>query len=161
MIVNPKHLIDIQVEEQVESVDIAPLRLAILVTLKQQQVEELCEVVVVISDDLSLCDLNQRFRGVGHPTDVLSFGNESRGPFSMGAEDFPRYLGDIVISRDRAQVQAEAVGGTLIQELQLLTVHGLLHLLGYDHTDAAGKAQMWAQQSDILAKLSIDIPLPE
>jgi probable rRNA maturation factor len=156
-----RHLIDIQVEEQVGPVDVKPLRKAVSRTLVQQGVTEPCEVVVVISDDAVLCDLNSRFRGISEPTDVLSFADDTRGPFVGGGGQFPRYLGDIVISIDRARDQAEAVGGTLTQELQLLTVHGLLHLLGHDHGEPAEKAAMWAAQAAILDELGADIPLPE
>ncbi|MBN2389817.1 MAG: rRNA maturation RNase YbeY [Anaerolineae bacterium] len=141
--------------------DIKPLREAVIETLAQQNVHDACEVVVVISDDAALRDLNARFRGVDAPTDVLSFADDTRGPFAGGSGNFPRYLGDIVISIDRAREQAEAAGGTLVQELQLLTVHGVLHLLGYDHAESAEKAAMWAAQSAILTTLGADISIPE
>ena len=156
-----RHTVDIQVEEHVEPVDIKPLREAVIETLAQQKVNEVCEVVVVISDDAALRDLNARFRGIDAPTDVLSFADDTRGPFAGGSGNFPRYLGDIVISLDRAREQAEAAGGVLVQELQLLTVHGILHLLGYDHAEPAEKAAMWAAQSAILTALGVDISIPE
>lgn len=156
-----RHVIDIQVEEQVGPVDTKPLRKAVMETLTRQGVAEPCEVVIVVSDDAALCDLNSRFRGMNQPTDVLSFADDTRGPFFGGSGQFPRYLGDIVISIDRARAQAEAVGGTLAQELQLLTVHGVLHLLGHDHGDPATQATMWAAQEAILKELGVDIPLPE
>ncbi len=156
-----KHTVDIQVEEHVGPVDIKPLRKAALATLAQQDVREACEVVVVISDDAALHDLNARFRGIDAPTDVLSFADDTRGPYVGGGGKFPRYLGDIVISIDRAREQAAAAGGTLAQELQLLTVHGVLHLLGHDHAEPAQKAAMWAAQTAILTALGANIALPE
>lgn len=156
-----RHLIDIQVEEQVGAVETKPLQKAVTETLVQQGVQQRCEVVVVISDDAALRDLNQRFRGEDHATDVLSFADDTRGPYAIGGGDLPTYLGDIVISIDRAREQAETAGGTLMQELQLLAVHGTLHLLGHDHGEPAQKATMWAAQAGILARLGIDIPLPE
>lgn len=155
-----RHLIDIQIEEQVGPVEEKPLRKAVTETLARQGVSEACEVVVVISDDAALHDLNVRFRGIDAPTDVLSFADDTRGPL-VGGGPFPRYLGDIVISMDRARAQAEAVGGTLMQELQLLTVHGVLHLLGHDHGEPAEKTAMWAAQAAILQALGAHIPLPE
>jgi probable rRNA maturation factor len=155
------HTVDIQVEEHVGPVDIKPLREAVVETLAHQDVNEACEVVVVISDDAALHDLNARFRGIDAPTDVLSFADDTRGPFAGSAANFPRYLGDIVISIDRAREQAEAAGGTLVQELQLLTVHGVLHLLGHDHAEPAEKAAMWAAQTAILTALGVDISIPE
>jgi probable rRNA maturation factor len=136
--------------------DMTLLKVAALATLKHCDVREACEITVVISGDSTLQDLNRRFRGVDRPTDVLAFPNDSRGPFAGGGPNFPRYLGDIVISLDRAQEQAESVGGTLNQELQLLIVHGTLHLLGYDHVEPKEKAQMWEIQRAILELLGVD-----
>ena len=156
-----RHTVDIQIEEHVGPVDIKPLRKAVLETLAQQGVGEACEVVVVISDDAALRDLNARFRGIDAPTDVLAFADDTRGPFVGGGGKFPRYLGDIIISIDRAREQAEAAGGVLVHELQLLTVHGVLHLLGHDHAEPAERAAMWAAQTAILTALGADIALPE
>ncbi len=137
--------------------DMILLKVAALATLKHCDVREACEITIVISGDPTLRDLNRRFRGVDRSTDVLAFPNDSRGPFAGGGPDFPRYLGDIVISLDRAQEQAESVGGTLNQEVQLLIVHGTLHLLGYDHMAPKEKAQMWKIQQTILELLGVDI----
>ena len=155
------HQIEIQMEVPLEDVDLTLLKVASLAVLKQQGVEEPSEITIVITDDEALRDLNHRFRGLNQPTDVLSFPDDTKGPFAAGAEGFPRYLGDIVISLPRATAQAEAVGCSVIEELQLLIVHGTLHLLGYDHADPKGKSQMWDAQAAILKLLSIDIPLPE
>lgn len=155
------HQIEVQVEEQVGALDTMPIEQAARLTLMRHGMEEPCEVVVVISDDVSLEDLNRRFRGVAAPTDVLSFANDTRGPFATGTAEFPNYLGDVVISVDRAREQAEAANGSLIEELQVLTVHGVLHLLGYDHGSEQTKEQMWAIQSEILRLLGVTIPLPE
>lgn len=154
------HVIDVQVEESVSWTELEPLRMAALAVLVQQQVPYACEVAVVLSDDETLRELNRRFRGVDAPTDVLSFSNETVGPYA-GLAASPRYLGDIVISLQRAQAQAEQVGAQVVQELQLLIVHGMLHLLGYDHADAEQKARMWEVQQRILQALGADIPLPE
>ena len=156
---NPKHQIDIQVEAG--SVDTKALRKAALVTLAQQKIVEPCEVVIVISDDVALKALNHRFRGIDRPTDVLSFSDDTRGPFASIAGNYPHYLGDVVISIERAGVQANAVGATLVHELQLLIVHGVLHLLGYDHETSQDKAQMWAAQDSVLQYLDVRISLPE
>jgi len=158
---SPSHTIDVQIEEQVGAVDRERIEQAARLTLMRHALGEPCEVVVVVSDDTALEDLNRRFRGVPEPTDVLAFANDTRGPFSAGPAGFPRYLGDVVISVERARVQAEGAGGSLEDELQLLTVHGVLHLLGYDHADEQEKERMWAIQSDILRLLGVDIPLPE
>lgn len=156
------HAVQIQNEVPLEGIDPVLLRVAALVTLKHQNVTSPCELAIVISDDASLQALNARFRGVDRPTDVLSFVNDTRGPFAVvGAGDFPRYLGDIVISLPTAERQAEEAGCPVTQELQLLIVHGVLHLLGYDHANEVQKAQMWQAQGEILALLSIETSLPE
>ncbi len=156
-----KHQIDVHVEEQVGALETQPVAQAVEATLAQQRVAETCEIVVVISDDAALHTLNLRFRGVDRPTDVLAFADDTRGPYAGGVSGFPRYLGDVVISIDRAREQAASAGGTLAEELQLLTVHGVLHLLGYDHADAEDKALMWGAQAAILAALDIQLALPE
>ena len=156
------HVIQIQEEASLEGVDLTLLRVAALATLKHQNVTTPCEMTLVISDDASLQALNARFRGIDRPTDVLSFADDTRGPFAViGSGDFPQYLGDVVISLPTAQRQAAEVGCTLTQELQLLIVHGVLHLLGYDHAAADEKARMWQTQGEILALLGIAAPLPE
>ncbi len=158
-----EHQIDIQIEESLGEVglDTRILQHTVELTLARHQIAEPCEIVVVLTDDAAIHDLNLRFRGVDRPTDVLAFPNESRGPFSGGASGFPRYLGDVVIALPQAQVQAEAAGGTLVEELQLLVVHGTLHLLGYDHEQPADHERMWAVQAKLLRDLNIHIPLPE
>lgn len=157
------HSIEIQDEVPLEGVEMLLLRVAALATLKHQRVDLPSELTVVLSDDASLQALNARFRGIDSPTDVLSFADDTRGPFSgaRGAGDFPRYLGDVVISLPTAERQAVETGCTLSEELQLLVVHGVLHLLGYDHADAAEKAEMWQVQTQILTLLGIEVPLPE
>lgn len=157
------HSIEIREEVPLEGAEVLLLRVAALATLKQQRVELSSELTIVLSDDASLQALNARFRGVDMPTDVLSFADDTRGPFAgaRGAGDFPRYLGDIVISLPMAQRQAKDTGCTLTEELQLLIVHGVLHLLGYDHADVSAKAAMWQAQAQILDLLGVRIPLPE
>ena len=152
---NPKHQIDIQVEAG--SVDTKALRKAALVTLAQQKIVEPCEVVIVISDDVALKALNHRFRGIDRPTDVLSFSDDTRGPFASIAGNYPHYLGDVVISIERAGVQANAVGATLVHELQLLIVHGVLHLLGHRDKRAEERKRMWAHQEALVGKLCFKI----
>jgi probable rRNA maturation factor len=110
------------------------------------------EVTLVISDDEQLRQLNQKFLGVDGPTDVLSFPAGYTDP-ETGAP----YLGDVVISYPRAEAQAAAAGHPVENELQLLVVHGLLHLLGHDHVEEEDKARMWAAQAAILDRLGVQI----
>jgi rRNA maturation RNase YbeY len=69
--------------------------------------------------------------------------------------DERRYLGDIIISVQRAAAQAEARGHAVEAEVQLLVIHGVLHLLGHDHAEAEEKARMWAAQSEALERIGI------
>jgi probable rRNA maturation factor len=96
--------------------------------------------------------LNQDFRGENKPTDVLSF--PAGDPVPGFKEKFP-YLGDIAISVPVARSQAETSGHSLTAELQLLAIHGLLHLLGYDHVLPDDKVRMWSAQSKMLNLLGL------
>ena len=121
--------------------------------LEQQQAEPSSEMSILLGDDNLLSQLNQQHLGEEHPSDVLSFpGNE------INPETGKPYLGDIAISLPRAKAQAKAAGQELDAELQLLVVHGVLHLLGHDHADQEERTRMWAAQNEILASLNIYIP---
>jgi len=104
-------------------------------------------ICVIYSVDSYLQQLNRQFSGVDAPTDVLAFPD--------GAED--GHLGDVIISAERAAQSARRGGHGISDELQLLTVHGALHLLGHDHTAPAERARMWKAQAEILAELGLSI----
>ena len=108
------------------------------------------ELSIVLSDDARLQALNRAYLGIDAPTDVLSFPATETDP-ETGAP----YLGDILISIPRAQAQAEAAGHRFDAEVQLLVVHGVLHLLGHDHAEAKEKARMWKAQAEILEHLGL------
>ena len=111
------------------------------------------EVTLVLTDDAGIQALNRDFLGVDAPTDVLSFSaQEDGGPF-VAVPEMGSYLGDVIVSYPRAVAQAEERGHPVQQELNLLVVHGVLHLLGHDHADEEGKAVMWARQEAILRGL--------
>lgn len=105
------------------------------------------EVGVLVTTDAKMRDLNRTYRNRDQTTDVLSF--PSGVPV---AADMPRFLGDIVISAARARAQAAEIGHDLAAELRFLTLHGILHLLGYDHETDDG--EMLALQRRIKASLS-------
>lgn len=142
-----------------EMVDGDKLEHAALAALQQQgEVDEL-DLSLVIEDDERLHQLNQEFLGIDAPTDVLSFPSGEEEP-DPETERF--YLGDVIISYPRALEQAAAAGHAVMDELRLLVVHGVLHLLGHDHADPEEKARMWAAQSEILRGLGVTIlRLPE
>ncbi len=107
------------------------------------------EVGLVITDDDTLQDLNRRYRGIDEPTDVLSFGLESEEPF-VSPPDGVHRLGEVIISFPTAQRQAQEGGRALEAELAHLTVHGLLHLLGYDHQQPDEARAMRAREEALL-----------
>ena len=108
------------------------------------------DLSIVLTDNAHLHELNLNYLGVDSPTDVLSFPASETDP-----ETGARYIGDILISIPRAQEQADAAGHPLESEVQLLIVHGMLHLLGYDHTEPDEKEHMWKEQSEILESLGL------
>ena len=108
------------------------------------------DLSVVLTDDLQLQQLNREYLGVDAPTDVLSFPAAETDPESGTA-----YLGDILISVPRATEQARTANHPLQSEVQLLVVHGVLHLLGHDHAEAEEKSRMWAAQTAILESIGL------
>jgi len=120
------------------------------------------EVVVTLVDDQRIQELNQHYRGLDQPTDVLSFAMNEQGEDDLDiifAEDdqavVPNMLGDIVISIPRAVEQAEEYGHSFARELGFLTVHGFLHLLGYDHYSPEEESLMLGKQEETLIQLNI------
>ena len=109
------------------------------------------ELTVVITDNETVWELNRRYRGVDSPTDVLAFGGTAEG--FAEAPDATAYLGDVVISYPCVLAQAEEQGQTPDGELALLVVHGVLHLLGYDHANAQEEATMRAKEEAILKRV--------
>jgi probable rRNA maturation factor len=110
-------------------------------------------LTLVVTDDEAVRALNRDYLGIDAPTDVLSFGGGS--PDFVNPPDAEAYLGDLVIAYPQASAQASAAGHTIEAELALLVVHGVLHLLGYDHVRSKDKAAMWGRQSDILSQLGL------
>ena len=112
------------------------------------------ELSVTLTNDEKIHWLNKTYRGIDRPTDVLSFAfRESDEPEIFG--ETVDVLGDIIISVERAQAQAEEFGHSFLREIIFLEVHGLLHLLGYDHIEDAERAEMEAEQDFIMAELKI------
>lgn len=104
-------------------------------------------VSILITDDARIWELNRQYRSVDRPTDVLSFAaREGERLVSVGRE----FLGDLVISLEAAQRQAQEYGHSIDRELSFLTVHGMLHLLGYDHMNVEDEKEMFALQEEIL-----------
>ncbi len=131
------------------------LRQAAQAALDQQRVKRRVELTIVITGNAQLRSLNRAFRQVDATTDVLSFAtDEQPRPDTI-------YLGDVVISYPRAREQARAGGHPVEAELQLLVVHGVLHLVGHDHYTEAEKNVMWKAQAAVLKKVSAAITEPK
>ena len=114
------------------------------------------EATIVLTNDKQIQELNKQYLGQDRATDVLAFQAGDSDP-----DTNILYLGDVVISYPRAKEQAEQVGHALDDELQLLVVHGMLHLLGFDHSSKEEKAVMWDVQSKILTKLGSSLIEPK
>lgn len=121
-------------------------------------------VSIVIADDATVQDLNRRYRSLDEPTDVLSFGLGGLASLAAGAEtaaDFilpataPLEIGEVVISHPYAERTAAATGRPVRDELALLTVHGVLHLLGHDHYWPGETAEMQKVEREILGGFGI------
>lgn len=123
------------------------------------------EVALTFVDNERIHELNRDYRGIDRPTDVLSFAlNESTDEeldILYEVEDelelasIGDMLGDIIISVERAQEQAEEYGHSIERELGFLFVHGFLHLLGYDHQDEASEKIMMDKQEKVLQKIGL------
>ena len=108
------------------------------------------DITIVLTDDAQLHELNKEFLWVDAPTDVLSFPASESDP-----ETGTPYLGDILISIPRAAQQAQAAGHSVEAEVQLLVVHGTLHLMGHDHAEAEEKTRMWNAQAEVMSRLGL------
>lgn len=106
------------------------------------------ELSIRLTTDEALRDLNRTYLGHDYATDVLSFPAEDHDP-----DTGRRYFGDLALSIPRAQHQAQIGGHPVEAEVQLLIVHGVLHLLGHDHMGKRDQQRMWAAQAAILQQL--------
>jgi len=144
-------MIEIEIEKPfLGLVDVGSLEQVAQQVLVLAEIEAQSELSLRITDDDTLKDLNLQYMGIDAPTDVLSFPVAFQNPDTGNP-----YLGDILISYPTAAVQAEASGHPSTEEIKLLLVHGILHLLGYDHTTPEEKQAMWSLQDAILEALQI------
>jgi probable rRNA maturation factor len=138
----------------IDLVDTDRLELAALAAIQNQTDDPSNDLSIVIEGDERLQELNKEFLGIDSPTDVLSFPS---GEEEVDPETGVFYLGDIIISYPRATEQASSAGHAVISELQLLVIHGVLHLFGHDHAEAEEKAVMWTAQQEILRILGVSL----
>lgn len=140
----------INIDNQQDFRESALLERAARFTLDLEPDSADADITIVLTDDAQLHELNREYLGVDAPTDVLSFPASETDP-ETGAQ----YLGDIIISIPRAMLQAQAGGHPLEAEVQLLVVHGTLHLLGHDHAEVEEKARMWQAQAEVMSRLGL------
>lgn len=152
----PPANIDMQIDPAYqEQVPVQRLHQIVAAALRHENADG-AELTLVLADDALLQQLNRDYRGIDEPTDVLSFASQEagqQGGIFVTAPEALNYLGDVIISFPTAQRQAAAAGHSVDDELSLLAVHGVLHLLGYDHASPEQEADMWARQAQILVSL--------
>ena len=157
------HEIILETEVEVSQAVTDRIETVIRTALEEQGVELPCEISVLLTDDEGIHQINLDMRGVDRPTDVLSFpmfelepGIPPEGEDYLDPESELCPLGDMCISLERAEAQAAEFGHSVEREICYLTVHSVLHLLGYDHMDEGPmKAQMREREEAILEKLGI------
>jgi probable rRNA maturation factor len=130
-----------------EALDLTAFERLAEFVLDREEAPAYAELSIAIVDLAEMTELNSKYRGKEGPTDVLSFECDD---LCAAEPDEPLTLGDVVIAPQVAEVQAEEYGHTVEQELNLLLVHGVLHLLGYDHEEDADASVMQARERALL-----------
>lgn len=136
---------DIEITEEIKNL----IEKSIAAVLKIEKLDENVEVSVSFVDDDEIRDLNREYRGVDKSTDVLSFPMDDEFIIDN------RILGDVIINTRRVMEQAEELGHSNERELSYLTVHSILHLLGYDHMEDEDKKEMREREKLAMKELSI------
>ncbi len=159
----PEHSITI-VSEKVDPQICELIKKAVIAALDYENVEQNCDVCIMITDNSGICELNREHRDIDRPTDVLSFpmlelspGQKIEvSPLELDPETGAVMLGDLAISLERAEEQAREYGHSIERELAFLTVHGILHLLGYDHEKGAEDEKLhFAHQEGVLEAMGL------
>lgn len=148
------------IENEVEDQPLLPshqnlIEATIKKTLEIEAFEDNVEISLTLVDAEGIRTLNRDYRQKDQVTDVLSFPQYSETGWDA-FEDEPVFLGDIVICLDQARLQAESYGHALERELAYLVCHSLLHLLGYDHLEAADKDQMRRQEELVMSAMGLE-----
>ncbi len=142
------------VSQEFDKIFIADIKRAANFTIEMYATVKPVSISILICDDGYIKNLNISYRGIDKATDVLSFPSDYMLPDSNVT-----FLGDIAISYPAAVIQAEKALHPIAHELVLLTVHGILHLLGYDHTTVEEEKEMWDLQRKIFDSLGYNIDL--
>ena len=135
-------------QDLVQSLDIEGLALFVL---QEMNCPESTDVTISFVSNERIHELNKEYRGMDKPTDVLSFECDNVPFYDEDVDDVEEYeLGDVIIATDVALAQTEEFGTTFEEEVSLLTVHGLLHLCGYDHIEDEEAEIMEALEQSLL-----------
>ncbi|CAN5410704.1 rRNA maturation RNase YbeY [soil metagenome] len=137
-------------DESDADVDVVPLTQLCRFVMKRMRLHPATELTVRLVDPDTIAVLNKQWMDKDGPTDVLSFPMDELTPGSVDAESDEGYLGDIALCPAVAAQQAPAAGHSTADEIELLTVHGILHLLGYDHAEPAEHKEMFGLQGRLL-----------
>ena len=134
------------------------IRRSVIAALDYEGYSNDCEVSVTLTDNEGIHALNKQYRSIDAPTDVLSFPLVEYENTEEPPVDEATMLGDIVISLERAEEQAEEFGHSFEREVSFLTVHSMLHLLGYDHVNSEEEEEeMRSRQRDIMKALGLEV----
>lgn len=153
-----KHVIYFQNNQKKKKAD-KPLRdhvrACIHAALAAEGMEEKCEISVTFVDNEEIREINKEQRNIDRHTDVLSFPFCEEEQWEINPDNGAILLGDIVLSLEQADLQAEEYGHSVEREVGFLTVHSVLHLLGYDHMEEEEEKEMRDRQREILEGMSL------
>ncbi|MFW6117958.1 MAG: rRNA maturation RNase YbeY [Chloroflexota bacterium] len=152
----PEEEIEVSVEDEFQGVvDECWVKKIVRQVLKAEGVAHPYEVSIVFTDSETVHELNRDYRGMDEPTDVLAFymlpQGEGDDSFALPPDEVTR-LGEVIISYPQATEQAREQGHSPERELALLIVHGILHLLGYDHEEPEEEDEMRKREKELLEK---------
>lgn len=136
-------------QQKITKIPIPKIRKIIINILQYLKIEEKIEVSILFTEDKFIKSLNKKYRGINKSTDVLTF-NLEEGDLKFPEVDKNKLLGDIVVSVETAQRQANNLNHNLENELMILLIHGLLHLIGYDHEEDRDNKIMQVKEKEIL-----------
>jgi probable rRNA maturation factor len=138
-------------------VDVDEVRLCTLAgfVLEQMRIHPLAELSILLVDVEAMEQLHVQWMEEPGPTDVLAFPMDELRPTKEDEEPHPGLLGDVVVCPAVAETQAREAGHSTAAEIELLTTHGILHLLGYDHAEPEDREEMFGLQRDLLAAWAV------
>jgi probable rRNA maturation factor len=137
--------------ESGRDVDVEQLAALSRFVMDRMRVHPLAELCIKAVDEATIAQLNEQWMAKEGPTDVLAFPMDELRPGLVNEEPEEGVLGDLVLCPDVAARQGETAGHGFEAEVELLTVHGILHLLGYDHAEPVEHQEMFGLQDDLLA----------